>query len=289
MTKNTLSIIIVTFNSEKYIENCIDSIEKCDHSDLSINIIVIDNFSNDKTVTKLTRLSKKYENIKIIKNKKNTGFAYGVNQGIQLNRHADYFLLLNPDTRISKNAINELFYCMKRNNSGICGGSTIDFLGKNTGSYFRYPNIKVGIFDFTNLRKICNKDKWHKYFYYLDKKNNSNCFSVDVVTGGFMLIKNSTIKKIGLFDDSFFMYLEDVDYCIRAKKSGIKIFHSEKARIRHFGGGSSKNKDRIRHTSWLISRKKLFIKHFGLFDNLLIQPLFIFDDIIILVRYLFLK
>jgi len=143
----------------------------------------------------------------------------------------------------------------------------------------------VGIFDFSNLRKLCKGDKWHKYFYYLNSNGNKRItFPVDVVTGGFMLISRETIKRIGLFDYSFFMYLEDVDYCLRAKKTGIQIFHTNRSRILHIGGASSNNKDRIRHSSWLKSRKVYYFKHFNLFANLIIQPIFFIDDIFILIK-----
>jgi GT2 family glycosyltransferase len=177
-----------------------------------------------------------------------------------------------------------LVNCSEKFNAGICGGSTVDENGNISGSFFRLPNLMVGIFDFTNFRKLCKTDKWHKYFYYQDTKHNDISFPVDVVTGGFMLIKMSTLKKVGLFDETYFMYLEDVDYCVRAKNNGIKIYHTNTSKIMHIGGASSNNKDRIRHSSWLKSRKKYFQKHFGLLTNILIQPIFLMDDVLIIAK-----
>lgn len=143
----------------------------------------------------------------------------------------------------------------------------------------------VGIYDFTNIRKLDRSDKWHKYFYYLDyDSNKSQSFPVDVVTGGYMLISSEALKKTGYFDEVFFMYLEDVDYCLRARKTGIKIFHCNDSKIIHFSGRSSTNKDRIRHSSWILSRKKYYIKHFNFLENLIIQPIFLLDDLIILTN-----
>lgn len=283
MKKYNLTIIIVTFNSEKNIDKCINSITNSEKKEINNTIIIIDNHSKDKTVYKIKKIQKKNEKIYLIENKKNVGFARAVNQGISRDNGGEYVLLLNPDTVLEKKSLISLIKCAEENQSGICGGTTIDTHGNISGSYFRFPNLMVGLFDFTNLRKFNKKDKWHKYFYYQDTKHtNSTAYPVDVVTGGFMLINKSTIKKIGLLDESFFMYLEDVDYCIRAKKEGVKIFHTDKSKIMHIGGASSDNKDRVRHSSWLKSRKIYYAKHFGIFENIIIQPIFLLDDLLIL-------
>lgn len=287
MTKTKLSIIIVTFNSEKYIGKCIKSLLSSIPNNIIFKIIVIDNNSQDNTVKKIKRFQTKYKVIKLLINDTNRGFSGGTNQGIKNAKKSDFYLILNPDTISNSGSIVKLVNCAKKNNAGIIGGSTFDNVTEN-GSYFRFPNLRVGIFDFTNFRKIDIFDKWHKYFYYLDQKNQSkNCFRVDVVTGGYMLISSKTIENIGYFDEDFFMYLEDVDYCLRAKKAKIPVYHNNSASIIHFGGRSSNNKDRINHLSWIFSRKKYFIKHFSKLENLIIQPIFLIDDAYILIsKYL---
>ncbi|HSV95142.1 MAG TPA: glycosyltransferase family 2 protein [Spirochaetia bacterium] len=282
MKKYNLTIVIVTFNSEKYIEKCIESISKSNIKKINYKIKIIDNNSSDGT----SNIIEKIKNNKIfyINNKKNYGFAHAVNQGISEQEGDGYVLLLNPDTVLEKESLLNLIKCAEINNAGICGGTTIDDYGKESGSYFRKPNLMVGLFDFTNLRKLCKDDRWHKYFYFQKKDNGKKSFPVDVVTGGFMLIDKKTINKIGLFDESYFMYLEDVDYCLKASKAGIKIFHTNMSKIKHTGGASSNNKDKIRHTSWLKSRKIYFLKHFGILENIIIQPVFLFDDLLILIR-----
>lgn len=285
MKKYNLSIIIVTFNSERHIVKCINSINENRIKDTAINIIVIDNFSGDSTPKILRKLQKETKTILTIQNNKNVGFAKAVNQGIRKSKPSDYYLLLNPDTVLKNDSLEKLIKCSVNNKAGICGGSTEDKDGNENGCYFRFPSLLIGIFDFTNFRKLVKSDKWHKYFYYLDsKKPKQNEFSVDVVTGGYMLINIGTIEKIGYLDEDFFMYLEDVDYCLRAKKAGIKICHTNNSKIFHIGGASSNNKDRVRHSSWLWSRKVFFAKHFSLLKNLLIQPIFLLDDIFIMTK-----
>lgn len=287
MKKYRLSIIIVTFNSQNYIEKCLNSIAKSNLRSIEHNIVIVDNNSNDNTVKVVKELQKKNDAIFLIENQNNTGFAKAANQGILKSKNRDYVLLLNPDTLLENDSLIRLINCSEKHNAGICGGTTIDSQGNASGSYFRFPNLMVGIFDFTNFRKIRKDDKWHNYFYYLDSKIEDDSFPVDVVTGGYMLIRLSTIKKIGLLSESFFMYLEDVDYCFRSKKGGIKIYHDCTSIILHVGGASSNNKDRIRYSSWLQSRKIYFLKHFGFFENILIQPIFLLDDLLILTRKTF--
>lgn len=282
MKNHNLSIIIVTFNSERHIYSCINSIIISELNNTKLKIIIIDNNSTDKTVNVINKIKHKRKEIFLIENHKNIGFAKAVNQGLKIYSNDQYYLLLNPDTILRKESIILLLECARRNNADICGGTTINTNKEISGSYFRFPNLSVGVFDFTNFRKISLNDKWHKYFYYQDMKSKNNEFLVDVVTGGFMLISNKTIRTIGYLDESFFMYLEDVDYCLRAKHKGLKVFHSNNSVITHIGGASSNNSDKIRHKSWLFSRKIFYIKHFGLLANLLIQIIFLIDDMVII-------
>lgn len=283
MQKHKLVIIIVTFNSEKYIGECIHSIIKSKINENSYTILIVDNNSKDNTVLKVKSYVKKFPNILLIENECNVGFARAVNAGVRYLDNSEYYLLLNPDTICDSTTIKELLTCAKKNKAGIVGGSTFDVKGVQSGSYFRLPNLLVGIFDFTNFRKVLPSDYWHKYFYYLNSDYSYlSDFPVEVVTGGFMLIAKETIDKVGLLDERFFMYLEDVDYCLRAQENCIKIFHSNKSKIIHFSGRSSNNKDRIRHTSWMWSRKMYYLKNFSLLPNMLLQPIFLLDDLYIL-------
>lgn len=289
--EKTLSIIIVTFNSEKYITNCVNSVLKNQPKGFVYKVLVVDNNSSDNTIKTINTISTDYsENLKIIKNSENLGFARAVNQGIISAKTSDYFLLLNPDTILKNDSLQELLKNSNKCKSGIVGGITVDENNKQSGSYFRFPNLQVGLFDFTNFRKIFRNEFWHNYFYYLDTKFTEDvCNYVDVVTGGYMLITKDTIKRVGLFDERFFMYLEDVDFCYRAKKNNIKVSLCLSSKIFHKGGASSKNKDRIRHSAWLWSRKWFFIKHFNFLTNLIIQPVFLIDDMYILYKKIILK
>ncbi len=278
----SLSIIIVTYNSEKYISNCLISLITSTEYLSKVKFIIIDNCSVDKTLIAIDKLKKKYNKVDIdlIKNESNLGFSKAVNNGIKT-VDSDLYLLVNPDIQVSKETIKNILKCQNNCNSDIVGVKTVDFNGKPNSSYFRKPTLGVGIFDFTNLRKLDFTDYWHRYFYYKDKEGIKGNFNVDIVTGGFMLIRKELIKKIGLFDEDFFMYLEDVDFCVRALESGSSVCLCDEI-VRHYGGGSSNNKERSNQIAWIKSRSKYFYKHFNNLVNIFIQPIFILDSILIM-------
>jgi len=274
-----VTIIIITFNSEKYILKCLE--ETINNTPKNWKLTIVDNNSSDDTCK--TIISKYRDNlrVKLHISSSNQGFAKAVNIGIRKSQKSNYYLLLNPDVVPNKSSFLPLVKCCEKMKAGICGGLTMTEFGEESGCYFRLPSLFVGIFAFTNFRKLDIRDKWHKYFYYKDIKASDikGCFDIDVVTGEYMLIKSETIKKIGLFDERFFMYLEDDDYCKRAKDNKIKIVHCDNSYVLHYSGRSSQNKDGIRHSSWMVSRKKYFLKHFGIIENLIIQPISLVDDV----------
>ena len=103
---------------------------------------------------------------------------------------------------------------------------------------------------------------------------------VDAVSGGFMLIDKRVINKIGNLNENFFMYLEDIEYCNRARNEGFRVIYCPGAVIYHEGGASSRNKDKINFNAWLWSRKYFFWKNNSLLTNLIIQPIFYIDDFV---------
>lgn len=270
--KKQISIIVLTFNSEKWIKRCLTSITRNANRN---EIIVIDNNSSDRTIETIRKYSPK---IKIINNKKNLGFARGVNIGIK-NTQGKYILLINPDSKTCPKAVENVVTCLTTNDADIAGAKLI----RNNevhGSFVRKPNLLTGIFDYTNLRKIIPGDYFHKKHYYLEQKFPKKTKEVDAISGAFMLIKRDVFKRIGYFDENFFMYLEDIDFCTRAKQAGFKIIFCPNAVVYHHGGASSTNKHRTNYQAWSDSRRYYFLKHFSVMSNIIIQPIFILDDLI---------
>lgn len=256
MKSANISAIIVTYNSSKYIAKCIQSFRKCD---LIKEIIVIDNNSIDESVKQIQKIKDK--KIRLVLNYDNEGFSKAINKGITISS-GRYVLLVNPDTILNFDSIYDLYKQCCKNNVGIVGGKALRTDGSVHGSYVKKPDIFIYLFDFTNLGKIFVNNRWHRKFYYMDTEEPQHPVEVDAVSGGYMLISMKVINRIGLFDENFFMYLEDIDFCNRAKESGFKVIYSPNFPILHVGGASSKNRIKTNMSAWIRSRDYYLRKYF---------------------------
>lgn len=293
MTNNTkqtnfqekISIIIVNYKSEEPLLLCLEEIYKSIDTTIDLETIIINNGTkNRKLLNKISNLT----NVILIDTKRNIGFASGVNIGLSLASN-NLILLLNPDTFVNFNSIKQLVNCLRDNKAGIVGGASFDLSGEKQNSFVRKPNIFIYLFDYTNLRKLLLRDSFHKKHYYLDEPYPTSNKVVDAVSGSFMLIDKKVIEVIGKFDERFFMYLEDVDYCLRANSAGFKVVFCPNSKIKHIGGFSSRNKERVNMNAWLVSRCLFVLKHANLVVNLLVQPVFLFDAGIIKLLQIYKK
>lgn len=274
-----MGVIVLTYNSQKYIQNCINSLTKEIKSQDNIYdtfIYLVDNASTDNT----DKVISKFPYFVTI-NTKNLGFSKAINTIIKKNKH-DYYLLLNPDTELLPGSIKQLLECSIQHDASIVGGKHLkmDLQGTH-GTVVTIPNLAVMIFDYTNLRKITPLDFVHKHHYYFGKLSSSEPMMVGAVSGGFMLIKGELFKKIGYFDENYFMYLEDVDFCGRASGAGERVMYCPKSQIKHFGGGSSDNKYRTNLSAWKNSRSYYARKHFTGLEYLLINIANVLDEHVI--------
>lgn len=235
MNSMKLSIIIITYNSENLIGPCLDSIYKTT-KDLDYEIIIIDNVSQDDTVS---FLRKNYPKINLTVNSENVGFARGVNQGIKKAK-GEFILLLNPDMRVLDGAINKsLAYLEKNSDTGILGCQLLYPNLKLQASFGNFPSLFTEFLQATYLYKFL---PWGRFIpeSATSKKRFKKIHEVDWLGGGFMMVRRKTFDQIGLFDENFFMYLEDVDLCFRAKKSGFKVIYFPEAQVIHHHMASTK-------------------------------------------------
>lgn len=277
--KINIGIIILTYNSQKHIKRCLEAIileTKKLTDKLNFTIHLVDNFSQDKTVNIIEGydFKKRY-------NKINIGFSKAINFVLKSTNY-DYYILLNPDTEILPDAINNILKCSIRNKASIVGGKHFKMDQESVhGTVVTIPNLAVMIFDYTNLRKLVPFDIVHKYHYYDGKLPSDEPKVVGAVSGGFMLIKGELFEKIGYLDENFFMYLEDVDFCARARFAGEKVMYCPKSQIKHLGGGSSSNKYRTNLEAWKISRRYYSKKHFFGLSYVLIYFAIILDEYLV--------
>jgi len=245
-----VSIIIVTFNSEKYIEKLLESIVKFNKG-ADYEIIVVDNNSKDKTVKLIQNSKFKTQNynlkLKIIENKENFGFAKGINIGAKKAR-GKYLLFINPDTQWNDGSINDLISLFEKDEDiGIVGGKIVNESGKPENSSGKFLGILGTFFLSLGLDEIFN--------YRFSPKREEE---VDFVSGGFMMVRSDIFKKLSGFDENYFMYVEDMDLCFRAMKQNYKIYFSLNTTIIHEGQGSSSRSFAIKniYKSLLYFQKK---------------------------------
>lgn len=204
-------IIVLNFNGGKKVLKCLNSLKK-----ERAGIIVVDNdsFDNSPEIIK-----KKFPKVKVIKNDKNIGFAAGNNIGIQyaLKQNADAVVLLNQDTIIGKSFSNLLF----KNSADI------------VGPIIRFKRKGRLVYDYGGrINWLVGKTK-HQESFVVSLSKKLNFHKPDYVSGCAMMIKRPVFEKIGLLDEKFFLYFEDVDFCQRAKKAGFKIAIEPKTIIFH--------------------------------------------------------
>lgn len=207
----TLSIIIVNFNTNKYLKDCVKSLPN------NSELIIVDNNSDNKP---------QYPNSKIILNKTNLGFARAVNQGLKI-ASGKYILLLNPDTEINSEILGKMIEFYETHpDAGIVAPKLI---GKEVQKSVRkFPTV-IGAF------KEYILGQKGEYDFYLPAKT---CI-VDVVVGACVLIKKDLLDKLDGLSEKYFLYYEDIDLCKRVKKAGYKVYYFPQISVYHQVGSSS--------------------------------------------------
>jgi hypothetical protein len=222
-----LSIIIINYNTKELTLSCIESIYKSKPK-VDLEVIVVDNGSNDGSVEALEKLKR----IRLIRNKKNLGFSRANNQAIKKAR-GKYILLLNSDTIVKEGSIDKLFwFAKKRQGVGVVAPRLLNLDGSVQASVFRFPTIRRAIRQYW-LRK---KGLLDKYAPRADKP-----IKVEVVVMAAFLITPEALKKVGLLNEKYFMYFEDLDYCRRVKRASLKIYYLPTTEIIHLHGASGGN------------------------------------------------
>jgi GT2 family glycosyltransferase len=236
----TLTIGIVNYNTKKDLKKCLKSILK-NPPDCSYQIIIVDNNSKDGSRKFLKEIKNK--NITYILNKKNMGFGKACNQ-IAAYANNYYILFLNPDVEVTKDSINGLIdFLQKHNQTGVVTGKLL-FPDKSFQlSCRQFPTIFRVLFGRESfLRRISPNNSISRQYLMTDLNYDKIQFP-DWIRGAVMLFKSSLFKKIGGFDERFFLFFEDTDICFYLRKRGYKIAYFPEAVFYHkLGSSTSKEK-----------------------------------------------
>ena len=254
-----LSVVIVNYNVKHFLEQCLNSVAAA-AKHCETEVFVVDNNSVDGSCN---MLREKFPWVKLIENKKNYGFSYANNQAIR-ESSGEYVLLLNPDTVIEEETLKSVCDFMDSHpDAGGLGVKMIDGKGRFLPESKRgLPTPKVAFYKIFGLSKLFPKSKkFGKYHLtYLDK---DEIHKVDVLSGAFMLLRAETLKKVGLLDETFFMYGEDIDLSYRITLGGYNNYYFPKTTIIHYKGESTK-KGSVNYVVVFYNAMKIFArKHFS--------------------------
>jgi len=239
-----VAIIILNWKRPDLSIDLIKQFKSIKAKNIFFHIILIDNHSPDKSFLRFKKTFAKDPLVTLLKTNSNLGFSAGVNFGLNhaIEKRYDFALVINSDVQITPTFLQELYKPFKANPKLAITGPKIYFSKGHEFHKNRYTNKQLG----KVLWSVGGTIDW-KNIYGQNKgidevdtgQYNRIDTSIDFISGCCMLIKLTLLKKIGLFDDNYFMYLEDADLCTRVKRNGLKIAYIPKSVIYHHNAGSS--------------------------------------------------
>jgi GT2 family glycosyltransferase len=271
-----ISVIIVSWNVRELLKQCLRSVNSQHdsprseaergltvNSSLSTEIIVVDNASSDGTVQMLRA---EFPDTRVVANSQNLGFTRGNNQALALAR-GRYLFLLNPDTELFPNALANLTAYMDANASrrvGILGPKLCYGDGSLQSSRRRFPALATAFLESTILQQWFPRNRVLTRYYMLDTRDDATQ-DVDWVNGSAMFVRRELYEQVGGFDEQFFMYSEETDWCYRAKQAGWQVVYLPTAVVTHHEGKSSEQAIAQRDIYFHSSKIRYFKKYRGAF------------------------
>ncbi len=253
-----LSVIIVNYNVKHFLEQCLHSVYKAAKG-IETEIFVVDNNSVDGSAQ---LIREKFPDLYFIENKENVGFSRANNQAIRI-ANGKYILLLNPDTVVEEDTFSKVIGFMEKHpEAGGLGVKMIDGKGAFLPESKRgLPTPWVAFYKMFGLSKMFpNSRKFGKY--HLSYLSENEIHEVDVLAGAFMLMRKETLNKVGLLDETFFMYGEDIDLSYRITLGGYKNYYFPETTIIHYKGESTKkgslNYVKVFYNAMIIFARKHF-------------------------------
>ncbi|MFZ1751643.1 MAG: glycosyltransferase [Saprospiraceae bacterium] len=251
-----LSIVIVNYNVRHFLVQCLQSIRNANTTTLKIEIWVVDNASVDGSVA---LLGEDFPEVKVVANQANVGFSAANNQAIQ-SSNATYILLLNPDTVIEEDTLIRCYDFMEENvHAGAVGVKMIDGTGKFLPeSKRKIPTLWNSFCKLSYLSDLFPTSRWLSG-YNLGYLPDSKTHEIEVLCGAFMFIRSCVLDEVGLLDEDFFMYGEDIDLSYRILQSGAKIYYYPETSIIHYKGESTK-KSSLNYVKTFYGAMHIYVK-----------------------------
>ncbi len=259
-----ITVIIVTFNNIDFIADCLGSLSRALRENPA-QVLIIDNNSTDGTADYLSRkeLSDEFElsGLNVILNKKNTGFTYAVNQGLQKS-NGDFLLILNADVFLQADTLSVLLKCFTDDKIGVAAPQLRFPDGQIQPSCRRFPRKKDVIYEMSGLAKLFRKSTVLNSWKMNDFSHQESRF-VDQPQGAFLLTTREVMSKVGLFDKRFPMFFSDVDWCYRVVRNNWSIFYCADTFAYHLKGASVYRQ----RLEMIISSHRSFVDFFRKYDE----------------------
>jgi GT2 family glycosyltransferase len=263
MVERDVGVIIVNYNTRELLRRCLQTVQAS--RGVTFEVWVVDNASEDGSATMVER---EFPEVRLIYSPVNGGYAYGNNLGLRAFGFGEpgrtprirYVLLLNPDTEVPPDALARMVAFMDAHpQAGAAGPKIVRPDGSLDLACRRsFPTPEVAFYRFSGLSRLFPKSSRFGR-YNMTFLNPDQTHEVDSVVGAFMMVRREAIMQVGLLDESFFMYGEDLDWAYRIKRAGWKIYYHPEVVVLHVKRASSRTSPRARYefnrAMWIFYRK----------------------------------
>lgn len=246
-----LGVVVVSYNTAGLLRGCLASLRRCT---LPLRIVVVDNASADDSVTMVWN---RFPEVQLIANAQNVGYAAANNQGLRalglslpfsgadapapdpaLGRGLRFVLLLNPDTVVREGALEALVAFMEAHPQvGAAGPRLLNPDGSIQENAFTFPTLWMSFFDFFPLHGRLYHSRLNGRY---PQTHGDRPFPIDHPLGACLLLRCAALSQVGLLDEGYWIYVEEVDLCYRLKQAGWQVYHVPQAEVVHYGGQSTR-------------------------------------------------
>jgi GT2 family glycosyltransferase len=270
-----VSIIIVNWNAKDLLARCLRCVQATAHQ-VSYEIIVIDNASTDDSPAMVRR---DFAAVRLIENRENVGFARANNQGMMM-AQGRYYLLLNSDAFVEENTIDGMVAFMDAHPQAGVGGCRLLYEDRSLQpSCYAFPTLKTEFYTALQLDKLLAKSPEFGQFL-MTYWDFNDMRPVDVIMGAFMLVRREAAQQVGLFDEGYFMYSEEVDWCYRFRQAGWITLYNPAVQAVHVWGGSSQQMRTEMFLQMHRSKIRFFREHYGRASALMLKWIMTFGALL---------
>jgi N-acetylglucosaminyl-diphospho-decaprenol L-rhamnosyltransferase len=251
-----ISIIVVSYNTRELLAACLRSVANASLAGVEYEVLVVDNSSVDGSADMVVT---DFPHVRLLRNCENRGFAAANNQALAVAR-GRYVLLLNSDALLSPEALPEMIaYMDAQPKVGVLGGQLFNPDGTFQSSYFDFPDWRSELLLLTGIARWLLGTAYPSYA----EAHSQETRRVDWVSGALFMVRRQAMNQVGAFDEDYFMYAEEMDWCFRMRKAGWDVAYLPQAQAVHISAGSAHRQPERRRT-YVYGSKSLFVrKHWG--------------------------